>query len=347
MEDKKVAICTGFSGQTSPFLAKLLLNRGYKVYGIVRRNSHPNLDFVDELGLQDVEMMEGDLCDSISMDRIVSRIKPDEFYNCGAQSHVGSSFNQPLYTADVDALGVLRILESIRFHSPETRFYQASSSEMFGGTAPPQNEQSHFLPNSPYAAAKVFAHHMVRIYREAYGIFACCGICHNHTSPRRGVTFVTRKITTYLAKYINNRVDIPLELGNLDSRRDWTSALDIAEAIYLVVNHTHPDDYVIGSGESHSVREFLEIALKYAGINFIKRGAAVDEKYIDTNTGKTIVQINPTFYRPLEVDALCADITKVQKVLGWQPKMGFSDIVKWILDADIKCIKQKLALQEA
>lgn len=332
----KTAILTGFSGQDSPYLAQLLLSKGYIVYGLVRRVSHPNNDFIQEMGLEKVKLIEWDLSDSNSIYEIIRNIQPDEFYNLAAMSHVGTSFHQAEYTADVTGLGCLRILEQIKSHSPHTKFYQASTSELYGNTSIcPQNENTPFMPRSPYAVAKMFAHNMVKVYRESYNLYACCGILHNHESQRRGVNFVTRKITNYIGKYINGLVDQPLELGYLESQRDWGYAPDYVEGMWLMLQKDRPEDYVLATGESHTVREFCELAFARAGIKIRWTGSDINEKGVDDATGLTLVKINTEFYRPADVPLLCGDYTKAKNELGWAPKTSFEELVYIMVDYDV------------
>lgn len=349
---KKVAVISGISGMDGSHLSELLLEKGYEVWGIIRRVSHPNTDITDMLVKKGVQLIEGDLGDSGSLYKIISGIKPDEFYNLAAQSHVGTSFDQPEYTADVTGVGVLRILEQIRLHSPKTRFYQASTSECFGDSVEvPQNENTPFCPRSPYAAAKVFAHHIVKVYRESYGLHASCGILFNHESPRRGLLFVTRKITDYVARFKLGITNEPLMLGSLDSKRDWGAAPDYVEGMWLMLQQDTPDDYVLATGETHSVREFVEEAFKVAEIDLIwndKKGleecartiikleCEEDGKQVTYFPKHRMINIDPLLYRPAEVPLLLGDYAKAKRVLGWEPKMKFSELVKWMVDADIE-----------
>ncbi|KKR75570.1 MAG: GDP-mannose 4,6-dehydratase [Parcubacteria group bacterium GW2011_GWB2_40_8] len=325
----KKAIITGITGQDGSYLAELILEKGYEVHGIIRRASTFNTSRIEHI-YQDpheegrkLHLHYGDLSDAESIRKLIYKIQPDEFYNIGAQSHVRVSFDIPEYTANVTGLGVLRILEAIRDFQEHTgkkiKFYQASSSEMFGSTPPPQNEESVFHPRSPYGCAKVFAYHTVRNYREAYGIFACNGILFNHESSRRGETFVTRKITRGVAR-IKAGLDKKIYLGNLDARRDWGYAPEYVEAMWLMLQQPAPDDYVIGTGESHSVGEFVEVAFRRAGI----------ENWRD------YVGIDPCYYRPAEVESLIADIRKAKEKLGWSPKTDFQELVKIMTEHDLK-----------
>jgi GDPmannose 4,6-dehydratase len=326
----KKALVTGLTGQDGSYLAELLLSKGYEVHGLKRRSSSFNTDRVDHI-YRDVHesgarlfLHYADLTDAISLAGLLADIRPDEVYNLGAQSHVKVSFEVPEYTGDVVALGTLRLLEAIRRAGLRCRFYQASSSEMFGGTPPPQNESSPFHPRSPYACAKVFAHHSTVNYRESYGLFASCGILFNHESPRRGETFVTRKITRAVA-HIKLGLQEKLFLGNLEARRDWGYAPDYVEAMWLMLQQDEPDDYVIGTGEMRSVSEFVERAFAVAGLDWHEH-----------------VCIDGRYYRPAEVDALQADFSKARHALSWQPSVTFAELVQLMVEADLKAVKGAL-----
>ncbi len=319
----KKALITGVTGQDGAYLAELLLAKGYEVHGIIRRASTFNTQRVDHI-YQDPHRKDarlllhyGDLCDSGQITNILYNIRPDEIYHLGAQSHVRVSFDIPEYTGDVVAMGTTRVLEALRRSGIPARFYQASSSEMFGAAPPPQSETTPFRPRSPYAAAKVYAYWMAINYREAYGMHATNGILFNHESPRRGETFVTRKITMAIAQIKAGKTDT-LFLGNLSARRDWGFAPDYVEAMWAMLQQEHPDDYVIGTGETHSVEEFLSEAFRYADLD-PERHVKIDERY----------------FRPTEVDALCADFSKAEKALGWRPRVGFRDLVRIMVDADL------------
>ena len=331
------ALITGFTGQDGSYLAKLLLSKGYEVYGMVRRSSHEDWTFVNEMGLEDVQIVEGDLADSSSLNRLIMNIKPDEVYNLAAQSHVATSFNQPEFTVDITGMGVLRLLEAIRTHYPKARFYQASSSEMFGDVKNynPQNETTELRPRSPYAAAKVLGHHIVKVYRESYGIYACSGILFNHESPRRGAKFVTRKITDYVARYNNGLVNEPLLLGNIYAQRDWGSAEDYVEAMWLMLQQDIPNDYVIGTGETHSVKDFIIAAFSSINVALEWEGQGVEERAINADTDEVVVQIDKEFYRPAEVNRLLSNASKAIKDLNWQPSTTFNDLVEWMVESDI------------
>jgi GDPmannose 4,6-dehydratase len=327
----KKALITGITGQDGSYLAELLLNIGYQVHGIVRRSSTDNLvRLKDVLTNDNLFLHQGDLTDSASITNLIKIIEPDEIYNLGAQSHVQVSFDTAEFTADTDALGALRILEAIRVLGlkDKTRFYQASTSEMFGKVQEvPQKETTPFYPRSPYGVAKLYAHWITKNYRESYGMFATSGILFNHESPKRGANFVTSKIVLSLNAIKNYKMDT-LELGNLDALRDWGHAKDFVYAMWLMLQAEQPDDYVIATGEQHSVREFVEIAAKYYGFDIEWQGTGVDEIGIDKNTGRTIVKVNPKFFRPAEVETLLGDPSKAVNDLGWFRKRSFADLVE-------------------
>ena len=310
------ALIIGITGQDGSLLSELLLSKGYEVHGIKRRSSSFNTQRLDPF-FDRLHLHYGDLTDATSLIRILSEVQPDEVYNLGAQSHVAVSFEMPEYTADVNALGTLRVLEAIRFLKLDCRFYQASTSEIFGDSAPPQNEATPFRPRSPYAIAKLHAHWTTVNYREAYGLFACCGILFNHESPVRGETFVTRKIVRGLTRIKQGR-DQYLYLGNLDARRDWGHAKDYVRAQWLMLQHAEPRDYVIASGEQHSVRDFVEVAGRLIGFDNVWRYVKTDPKY----------------YRPLEVDSLCGDASRAREELNWKPTVGFEELVQEMVDAE-------------
>jgi GDPmannose 4,6-dehydratase len=320
----KKALITGVTGQDGSYLAELLLAKGYEVYGIIRRSSSFNTGRIDHI-YQDqhvpnphLRLVYGDLNDASSLNRIIRDVAPDEIYNLGAQSHVRVSFDIPEYTGEVTAIGTVRLLEAIREAHIPTKFYQASSSEMFGNAPAPQNENTPLLPRSPYAAAKLYAHWMTTTYREGYGLFACNGILFNHESPRRGETFVTRKITKAVARIHAGRQQ-KLFLGNLDARRDWGFAGDYVEAMWMMMQQDKPDDYVIATGETHSVREFLEEAFGRLNMDW-----------------KKYVEIDPRYYRPAEVDLLLGDASKARTKLNWKPKVHFRELVHMMVDSDVK-----------
>ena len=340
----KRALITGITGQDGAYLAEFLLKKNYQVHGIKRRSSSFNTARVDHLYADPHEadvsffMHYGDLTDATNLIRIIQEVKPDEIYNLAAQSHVQVSFETPEYTANSDALGTLRILEAIRILGMErtTRFYQASTSEMYGKVREiPQTEHTPFYPRSPYGAAKVYAYWITRNYREAYDMFACNGILFNHESPIRGETFVTRKITRAVAR-IHLGMQNCLYLGNLDAKRDWGFALDYVQAMWLMLQHEEPDDFVIASGESHSVREFVEKAFREIDVPIHWEGEGVEEVGKDAVSGRTLVKIDPRYFRPTEVDFLLGDPTKAKDKLGWEPKVKFEDLVKIMIKEDIK-----------
>jgi GDPmannose 4,6-dehydratase len=342
----KKALITGITGQDGSYLAELLLEKGYEVHGIVRRASTINTERIDHI-FQDLHAKNpklilhyGDLSDGSNIARLLEKIVPDEIYNLAAQSHVRVSFDIPEYTADITGLGTLRLLEAIRETRLKTRFYQASSSEMFGKVVEtPQTEKTPFYPRSPYGCAKVFSYWIVKNYRESYGIFSVNGILFNHESPRRGKTFVTRKITRGLSR-IALGLDEKLYLGNLDAKRDWGYAKDYVEGMWLMLQQSEPDDYVLATGENHSVREFVEKSAEFLGLNLKWQGSGINEKGIDTKTGKTIIEIDPEYFRPAEVDVLIGDASKAREKLGWVPKTKFADLVKMMTETDFETEKK-------
>jgi len=323
----KTALVTGILGQDGPYLAQILLKKGYKVYGLVRRYSNPNFDNLDYLGVTDkIEYLDGDLTDESSLYNVVKNTRPDEIYNLAAQSFVGHSWEMAKITTEVNALGVLYLLNAIKAFSPITKFYQAATSEMFGlgNTNGSQDENTPFHPRSPYGISKVYAFWMTVNFREAFGIYACNGILFNHESPIRGIQFVTRKITDAVAR-IKLGIDEKLYLGNLNARRDWGFAGDYVEVMHSILQQPKPDDYVVGTGENHSVKEFVELAFKFAGISNWK-------KYVVSD---------PRFKRPSEVPNLKAKPDKAKRVLGWKPKVSFEKLVKMMVEADLKRYKRK------
>jgi GDPmannose 4,6-dehydratase len=320
----KRCLCTGISGQDGSHLAELLLDKGYEVHGIIRRSSSFNTGRIDHIYQDPHErgrhliLHYGDLADASRLTNLLYDIRPDEIYNLGSMSHVRVSFDMPEYTSDIVALGTTRLLEAIRRSGLRTKFFQASSSEQFGDSPAPQNEATPFRPRSPYAVSKCYAHWMTVNYREGYNMFACCGISFNHEGPRRGETFVTRKITRAIGEILAGRQE-HLYLGNLDAKRDWGYAPDFCEGMFLMMQQDKPDDFVFGTGESHSVKEFLTAAFDYAGLDW--------EKY---------VRIDPRYFRPTEVEDLRADYSKAKRVLGWEPKVTFKELVRIMVDADRK-----------
>ena len=325
----KVALISGISGQDGSYLAELLLEKGYEVHGIIRRASQINTQRID-LIYDRIKLHYGDLTDSTNLVRIIQQVQPDEIYNLGAQSHVKVSFEIPEYTGQVDALGTLRILEAVRLLGMEkkTRIYQASTSEMFGKVQEiPQKETTPFYPRSPYGVAKLYGYWIVKNYRESYGLHASSGILFNHESPRRGETFVTRKITRGLSRISVGEQDI-LYLGNLNAKRDWGHARDFVEAMWLMLQQDEPDDYVIATGEQYSVREFVEEAAPYFGMKIEWMGEGLDEVGYDWNTKKAVIKVNPKYFRPAEVETLLGDATKAKEKLGWEPKISFNQLVE-------------------
>ena len=344
---KKTALITGITGQDGAYLAEFLLSKGYVVHGIKRRTSLINTERIDHLyqdphqGQRDFILHYGDMTDSSSLTRIVQQVQPDEIYNLAAQSHVAVSFEEPEYTADSDALGALRLLEAVRILGLERtcRYYQASTSELYGLVQEaPQKETTPFYPRSPYAVAKLYAHWITVNYREAYGLFACNGILFNHESPVRGETFVTRKITRALARIKLGLQDC-LYLGNLNAKRDWGHARDYVVAQWLMLQQDEPEDFVIASGEQHSVREFVDAAAAVLGLGVRWEGQGVDEKGYDAN-GRCIVAVDPRYFRPTEVETLLGDASKARAKLGWVPKTGFKDLVAEMASEDLKAAER-------
>jgi len=321
----KKALITGITGQDGSYLAELLLSKGYEVYGLVRRSSLENYERIEHIR-EKIKFVSGDLNDQTSLDEAIRKIQPDEVYNLGAQSFVPASWEQPILTAEITGLGVLKLLEAIRKNKPDTKFYQASSSEMFGKVKEiPQKETTPFHPRSPYGVSKVFGHYITVNYRESYNIFACSGICFNHESPRRGLEFVTRKISDGVAR-IKLGLAKELRLGNLEAKRDWGFAGDYVQAMWLMLQQGEPDDYVIATGETHSVKEFVELAFSYVGLDW-KKYVISDKKY----------------FRPAEVDLLIGDSTKARQKLGWKPKVNFKQLVEMMVQEDLKKLQQTLA----
>ncbi len=345
----KKALITGITGQDGSYLAEFLLEKGYEVHGIVRRSSVPNTQRIEHLICKNaIVLHEGDLSDSSSIIRIVAEVRPDEIYNLAAQSHVQVSFDVPEYSGDVDALGVLRVLEAVRILglTKTCRIYQASTSELFGKVEEvPQRETTPFHPYSPYAVAKQYGFWITKEYREAYGMFAVSGILFNHESERRGENFVTRKITLAVGRIACGLQD-HLELGNLDSLRDWGYAKDYVECMWLILQHDKPEDFVIATGEQHTVRDFTERAFRHAGIEIRWEGKGIDEKGYDAKTGKMLVSVNPQWFRPTDVDNLWGDPTKAKTVLGWNPqKTSYDELVKIMTLHDIDLAKHEKTMQ--
>ncbi|MDC1007652.1 GDP-mannose 4,6-dehydratase [Gammaproteobacteria bacterium] len=343
---KKKALITGITGQDGSYLAELLLSKGYEVHGIKRRSSLINTERIDHI-YQDKHLdgsnfflHYGDLTDNLNLSKLIGTIQPEEVYNLGAQSHVAVSFDLPQYTADTDALGTLALLEAIRFNNLEnkSKFYQASTSELYGKVQEiPQTEKTPFYPRSPYAVAKLYAYWIVVNYREAYGLHASNGILFNHESPRRGETFVTRKITRAAAA-IEKGIQDKLYLGNLNAKRDWGHAKDYVEMMWMMLQMDEPDDYVVATNETHEVREFVSLAFKAINKEIIWEGEGIDEKGIDKSTGKVLVEVDPMYFRPTEVDLLIGDSSKAKDKLGWEPKIKFEELVSEMVESDLKKI---------
>jgi GDPmannose 4,6-dehydratase len=344
----KKALITGITGQDGSYLAELLLEKGYEVHGMIRRSSSFNTGRINHIYRDPHEeganlfLHYGDLNDASSINRLLREIRPDEIYNLGAQSHVRVSFDVPEYTGEVDALGAVRILEGIRETGLNTRFYQASSSELYGKVVEtPQRETTPFYPRSPYACAKAYAFYITMNYRESYDLFACNGILFNHESPRRGETFVTRKITRAAAR-IKLGLQNCLYLGNMEAKRDWGFAGDYVEAMWRMLQCDRPDDYVVATGETHSVREFAELVFARLGMPLKWQGEGAHEKGIDLNTGRIVIEIDPRYFRPAEVDLLLGDPAKAKRELGWEPKTSFSELVEMMTDADFTLAEREV-----
>ena len=337
----KTSLITGITGQDGSYLAELLLSKGYEVHGMIRRHSTICTERISHL-LDDKNFFlhYGDMTDSHNLTALIREIKPNEVYNLAAQSNVGTSFEVPEYTAEATGVGALRLLEAIRQVNPKIKCYQASTSELFGGIpeTAPQSETTPFYPKSPYGAAKLYAYWITVNYREAYNMFASNGILFNHESPRRGTDFVTRKITTGIAKILTNKQE-KISLGNLNAKRDWGFAGDYVEGMWLILQHYKPDDFVLATGETHTVREFVEKAFSEVGIKIEWRGNGIDEKGYCAKTGKILVEVNPKYFRPAEVDLLLGNPSKAEKILGWKRKISFSELVKIMVEADLKLYK--------
>jgi len=336
----KKALITGITGQDGSYLTELLLEKGYEVHGVIRRSSSFNTGRIDHLfNNPDIHgkklfLHYGDLTDSSNLNRLLEKIEPDEIYNLGAQSHVQVSFEVPEYTAEVDGIGTLRFLDAIKELGIKTKFYQASTSELYGKAQEiPQNENTPFYPRSPYGVAKLYAYWIIKNYREAYNLFACNGILFNHESPRRGETFVTRKITRAAAR-IKAGIQDKLVLGNLDAKRDWGYAPEYCEAMLLMLQQKEPEDFVIATGETHSVREFCEVAFSELDMDIEWSGKGIEEKGLEAKNGKMLIEVNPRYFRPTEVDILIGDYSKAKQTLGWQPKVKFAELVKMMAKSD-------------
>ena len=333
----KRALITGITGQDGAYLSRLLLDKGYEVHGAFRRTSDLHLNRLKYLGVDEkIQYLPLELLEFNNLYKAIEKVQPDEIYNLGAQSFVALSFDEPIFTVDVTGLGPLRILEAIRAINPRIKFYQASSSEMFGKVQTvPQDEKTPFYPRSPYAIAKLSAHWITINYRESYGLFACSGILFNHESPLRGMEFVTRKITYALAR-IQHGLQEKIVLGNLNARRDWGYAPEFVEAMWLMLQQPQPDDYVVATGETHTIREFIELAFQCVGIDIDWTGKDVNEKGVDRKTGKVLIEVDPEFFRPAEVDLLMGKPQKAREMLGWKPRTKFSDLVRIMVEADMK-----------
>lgn len=339
----KKALITGITGQDGSYLTEFLLEKGYEVHGIIRRASSFNTKRIDylfedpEIGNKTLFLHHGDLTDSSNLNRLIEKVRPDEIYNLAAQSHVQVSFEVPEYTAETDGIGTLRILDAIKESGLKCKFYQASTSELFGGLpgTAPQSEKTPFYPKSPYGAAKLYSYWITVNYRESYDVFACNGILFNHESPRRGETFVTRKITRAVASIIAGKQE-KLSLGNMDAKRDWGFAGDYIKAMWLILQQESPQDFVIATNETHTVREFVELSFKEVGIEIEWKGTGVDERGYDKATGRLLVDVNPRYFRPAEVELLWGDSSKAEKELGWVRDVDFPGLVKMMVDSDMK-----------
>lgn len=326
-------LCTGITGQDGSYLAEKLLEQGHEVHGIIRRSSSFNTSRIDHI-FDKLHLHYGDLTDSLNIDDIISKVKPDRIYNLAAQSHVQISFYLPLYTAQTDGLGTLNILEAVRKHCPECRIYNATTSELFGKVQEtPQKETTPFYPRSPYGVSKLYSYWISKNYRESYNMFISNGILFNHESERRGGNFVTKKITQGLVKWL--KTGEPIHLGNIDSSRDWGYAPEYCDAMIKIIEHSEPDDFVVATGEGHTNREFIEEACKYIDVQIEWKGSGKDEIGIDKKTGKTVVKIDPKYFRPSEVDLLLGDPTKANNILGWKAKVKFEELVKIMMKYDL------------
>ena len=342
----KKALITGITGQDGSYLTELLLDKGYEVHGIIRRASTFNTQRIDHI-YQDpheenvsLKLHYGDMTDSSNLSRLVEKINPDEIYNLAAQSHVATSFEIPEYTTDVDAMGTLRLLDAIKESEVECKFYQASTSELYGKVQEvPQTEETPFYPRSPYAAAKLYAYWIVKNYREAYNLFAVNGILFNHESPRRGKRFVTRKITRAVARITKGKQD-KIYLGNMNAKRDWGYAKDYVKMMWMMLQHETPEDYVIATGETHTVREFVEAAFSHVDVDIEWQGEGIDEKGIDKDTGKVLVEVDPKYFRPTEVDLLIGNPSKAKEELGWEPEVKFKELVQLMVQSDLEAIEE-------
>lgn len=338
----KTAIITGITGQDGSHLADFLLEKGYEVYGMTRRVSTEPPSRIRSHLWGEVKQFSGDLLDTVSLERAIKEFQPDEFYNLAAQSHVGQSWKQPELTSKVNYFGVLNCLKAIQVIKPDTKFYQASTSEMFGEVVDKsQNEESSFYPQSPYAIAKLAAHWLTVNYRQSYDLFAVAGILFNHEGPRRGLNFVTHKITHYVARYKLGLTDQPLQLGNLNARRDWGYAPDYVRAMWLMLQNDQPKNYVVGTGETHSVRDFVNAAFAAIDIKLNWEGKGVNEIATRKDNGEKVVEINPEFFRPADVEVLKADPSKIKKELGWEPEVTFEELVEIMVNSDLETLQEK------
>jgi GDPmannose 4,6-dehydratase len=338
----KKALITGITGQDGSYLAELLLEKGYEVYGMVRRSSTESFERLEHIK-DSINLVEGDLLDQLSLINIIEESRAEEVYNLAAMSFVPTSWKKPLLTGDFTGLGVTRMLEAIRHVNPKIKFYQASSSEMFGKVKEtPQTENTPFYPRSPYGVAKVYGHFITINYRESYDMYACSGILFNHESPRRGFEFVTRKVTNAVAR-ISLGLQDELRVGNLNAKRDWGYAGDYVRMMWLMLQQDTPDDYVIGTGETHSVRELIEIAFSFVGTRLKWEGSGIDEKGYDSGTRKCVVRLDPKFYRPAEVDLLIADPSKAKEKLGWKPEVTFRELIEMMVRSDVELNRKRLA----
>lgn len=336
----KKALITGITGQDGSYLAEFLLEKGYKVYGLIRRKS--KVDFGNIEHIKDkIYLINGDMTDFVSLINAIKISQADEIYNLAAQSFVGTSWQQPIVTAEIDGIGVTYLLEAIRIIKPDARFYQASTSEMLGKVKEvPQTEDTQFYPRSPYGVAKLYAHWITKNYRESYGMYACSGILFNHESPRRGKEFVTRKVTDAVARIKLGMLDT-LELGNLDSKRDWGYAYDYVRGMWLMLQQEYPDDFIISTGETHTIREFVELAFKKVNIEIIWKGKGTNELGLNKVTGKTIVKVNPKFFRPAEVELLLGDSSKAKRILKWKTNTSFEELIEIMVESDLMKVQKE------
>lgn len=340
---QKIAMITGITGQDGGYLAKFLLNKNYKIIGLYRRGATDTFSKLKEHGiLEQIELVDFELLEFSNICRLLKRYQPDEFYNLAAQSYVAASWSEPIYTVQADGMGVVYILEAIREFSPHTKFYQASTSEMFGKVQEiPQKETTPFYPRSPYGCAKLMGHWLTVNYRESFSIFACSGILFNHESPMRGKEFVTRKITDHFARIYTAKTNQPLELGNLNAKRDWGFAGDYVEGMWLMLQQDKADTYVLSTGETHAIREFVEEAANVCGWEIEWKGQNESEVGINSKTGDVLVKVNPKFYRPAEVELLIGDPSKAEKVLGWKRKVSYKELCKMMMEKDIERLQRK------